>query len=183
MPKLSYPPYPYLEEVAQGHPECRRILDAMRVEGGRIRNLYRLLGWSPAVLRLWGVFARDLRDEVRIAPALKELMICRVVQLKNAGYALGQHRRLALAAGVSARQLDAVATWPDSGLFNATEQLMLRLADELASQGKALPGTLDALREALGERAVVEALVTGSFYLCASAVLNSLDPDPEDDAA
>jgi len=182
MPPLSYPTAAYLDEVARVHPECGRLLDTMRVDGDRIRNLYRLLGWSPAVLRLWGAFAKGLRDDAGGTPAVRELMICRIVQLKQAHYALGQHRRMGAAAGVSITQLDGIQGWKDSDLFNANERLFLQLADELAIDGKASAATVAALCGELGERATVDALVTGAFYLCVSAVLASLEPDQEHDA-
>ena len=81
---------------------------------------------------------------------------------------------MALQFGCTEAQIDALATWPDSELFDADERLVLAAADQLTVDVAVDDATFDVLRERWTPAEVVELVLTISFYSCVSRVLSAL---------
>src|SRR6478736_6394553 len=60
-------------------------------------------------------------DLAGIEAGLRELVRLRASQLNGCAYCVDLHSRAARAHGVAAQRVDALAVWPESGLFTAAE--------------------------------------------------------------
>ena len=97
--------------------------------GGRPINLYHCLASNPAMLRAWVEFAWAIRNQCTTPRRLRELMIVRGAQICRSEYELTHHSAMALAAGVSADELEALEGWRQSSLFSAAERAALALME------------------------------------------------------
>ncbi|MEO7246314.1 MAG: carboxymuconolactone decarboxylase family protein [Rubrivivax sp.] len=156
------------------------VFERLKARWGEVLHLYRVLGWSPTLVKAWGAFAWSLRFEVKASRRLRELMVIHIAQQLGARYEFEHHRPMALEEGISEAQVEALATWRQHPqLFCADEQLMLRLGDELATGPGASAETMEALRARLSNSDLMEILVTGAYYCAVARVVNSLDLDLE----
>jgi len=62
--------------------------------------------------------------------ALREITILRTAQLMGGDYEVHQYMPAALACGYSQAQLDSLAQWQDSTLFNERERALLAYLDQ-----------------------------------------------------
>nr|MBF0683640.1 carboxymuconolactone decarboxylase family protein [Pseudomonas sp.] len=173
-------------ELASSEPQdpaLQAIYNELRAARGQdfeIPNLYRVLGNAPAMLRAWLDFAWPLRSEPHTSRAVRELAILRGAQVSGAQYEWVRHVPLALQAGVTQAQIDALESWRDSPLFTEQDKAVLRMAEEVTQGPAASAESIEALKTAgFSDSDVVELVLTSSFYVCVSRFLQSMDIELE----
>lgn len=158
----------------------KSVFGRLKERWGAVLHLYRVLGWSPPLVKAWGAFAWSLRFDAKASRRLRELLVVHIAQQLGARYELEHHKHMALDEGFTEPQLTALADWRNNGpLFDADEQLMLRLGDDLAQGAGASAETMEALKARFDNRDLMEILVTGAYYCAVARVVNSLDLDLE----
>lgn len=161
-------------------PALRQLFDEVRARGIPLPNLYRVIGLAPPLLRAWLDFAWPLRLQAKTPRRIRELLILRGAQVSGARYEWVHHTAMALAAGVTQAQIDALAGWEQSALFDAREQAVLRLAEEVTRGPAASSACIESLRQqAFSDAEIVELTLTASFYVCVARFLQSMDVDLE----
>jgi len=158
-------------------PTVAAMFDEVRARGWEIPNLYRVLAHSPEMLRAWLDLAWPLRLQARTDRRIRELLILRGSQVSRTRYEWVHHVPMALAAGVTQDQVDALGDgWEASARFDEREKAVLRLADEVTRGPGASAGCIASLREqGFSAAEVMELTLTASFYVCVSRVLHSMD--------
>src|SRR5437773_7021741 len=96
----------WTQAQAQRDPELVAAIERRR--GGRLLNLDRMLLWSEPLARSWNVFLRTLRQELSLAPKLRELAICVVARATGADYEFHHHAPEFEKAGGSAAKVAAL---------------------------------------------------------------------------
>lgn len=119
-------PYARLDDDA-----VRPLAERIVAERGSVLHLYQMLLHSPPVAQGWLAYLTAIRQQSSLPGALRELVIMRVAILNGAPYEAEQHAPIALAEGMSQQQLDALAQWQDSALFDAREQAVLAYTDAM----------------------------------------------------
>jgi alkylhydroperoxidase family enzyme len=165
--------------LAPADPDLAAMFAEVRARGIEIPNLYRVLGHAPAMLRAWLDFAWPLRLQAKTPRAIRELLILRGAQRSGVEYEWVHHVPMALAAGVPQAKVDAIAAWRESALFDDVERAVLALADEVTDGPGASAECLAALKRHFDDSAVVELVLTASFYVCVGRVLRSMDVELE----
>lgn len=161
-------------------PVLRAMYDEVRARGTQLPNLYRVIGLAPPMLRAWLDFAWPLRLHATTSRKIRELLILRGAQVSSTNYEWAHHHKMALAAGVTEAQIDALALWQDSELFSAQEKSVLRLADEVTRGPAASASCIEALKQqGFSAAEIVELTLTASFYVCVSRFLKSMEVDLE----
>lgn len=119
-------------------------------------------------------------------PKLKELAICGVAVLNGAQYEWEHHAPPFLAAGGTQQQLDALwgirhgTLCSDTGVFSPLELDAIQLTVEMTREvAVSSPGLLRRLREALGERQLVELVGSISSYNMVSRFLVAMNISTE----
>ena len=168
-------------------PTARALFEQVRAARGlgfEIPNLYRTLGHAPALFKGWLEFAWPLRLDATTPRALRELLILRGAQVSGAQYEWVHHRPMALEAGVSQEKIDALSDWRSTALFDASERAVLQLAEEVTRGPAASADCMAALRRCgFDDAALVELVLTASFYVCVSRFLQSMEVPLETGAA
>ncbi|KAI0875471.1 AhpD-like protein [Hypoxylon argillaceum] len=142
---------------------------------------------SPPVADGWNAFLGAVRTRTLLAPALRELAICRVAVCNSAWYEWGHHAPLAAAAGLGPRALELVKAG-DLAAVGAADRAaagedgldekawaVLCYADEMTRNVRVGDATFEALRAVCDEREVVEVTATVAAYNCVSRFLVALD--------
>ena len=168
----------YVDEDSPGvdaellHAMCAR-------RGGQLLNLDRQLLHSAPLARGWNGLMGAIRGQTQLDGALRELVILRVAVLNRAPYEFAQHAPVALAEGLSQAQVDAVASWPQSALFDARARDVLAYADAMTLQVQVPQALFDAVRAHLNERDLVELTATVASYNMVSRFLEALQIEIE----
>jgi 4-carboxymuconolactone decarboxylase len=161
-------------------PVLAPVFARLKARWGAVLHLYRVLGWSPSLVKAWGAFAWSLRFEVKASRRLRELLVIQIAQRLGARYEFEHHRHMAQEEGVTDDQVAALGDWQArAGLFSDDERLMLRLGDELALGPGASAETMVQMKARFSNSDLMEILVTGAYYCAVARVVNSLDLDLE----
>ena len=161
-------------------PALKTMFDEVRARGIEVPNLYRVLAHKPPLLRGWLDFAWPLRLHAKTPRGLRELLILRGAQVSQTGYEWAHHVGMALAAGVTQAQIDALAGAQDSPLFSGREKTVIRLADEVTRGPGASPACIALLSQhGFDASEIVELVLTASFYVCVGRFLQSMDVELE----
>ena len=119
-------PYARLDDAA-----VRPLAERIVAERGSVLHLYQMLLHSPPVAQGWLAYLTAIRQQSSLPGALRDLVIMRVAILNGAPYEAEQHAPIALAEGMTQQQLDALAQWQQSELFDAREQAVLAYTDAM----------------------------------------------------
>lgn len=168
-----------MTEAERADPRVQEAFAFVKGEWSEIPALYDALGAAPGMLKAWIDFAWTLRLEAKTDRALRELIIMRGAQVAGAVYEWAHHLDMALTAGVSQAQLDALKDWRASDLFSAGERAALAMAEEVTEGPGASAETLEALKAEFTQEQVAELVLTASFYVCVARVLSSLGVEVE----
>ena len=162
MPRLPYPDINTLD------PASRR-----RLEERLPLNIYRMLCHAPTFFPGWMDLGRAVLYEAQLPARLRELAILRIGHLCGSPYELHQHRKIALAVGITSQQVDAVATQPDGPLFDDLDRMVLAATDQLVRDVRIGDELFSRLRSQLGDRQVMELVISVGFYMMVARVIEN----------
>jgi AhpD family alkylhydroperoxidase len=155
-------------------PELQPLVQRIVAERGSVLHLYQMLLHSPPLAEGWLAFFTAVRQRLQLPGDLRELVIMRVALLNGAPYEAEQHAPIALREGLTRAQLDALAQWADSPLFDARQRAVLRLTDAVTREIHFDDALLQDARAHLGERQCVELVATIAGYNLVSRFLEAL---------
>ncbi len=156
------------------------LVERIVAERGSVLHLYQMLLHSPPLAEGWLDYLTAVRHRLTLGGALRELIIMRVALLNGAPYEADQHAPIALGAGVTQAQLEALADWGSADCYDATQRAVLRLTDAMTRDIHFAPEVVSAVREHLGERGTVEAVATVAAYNMVSRFLEALQIHSDD---
>lgn len=142
-------------------------------------NIYRMIAHAttvaPGFLRLGGALLR----EAELDAGLRELAILRVGVLSRASYEVHQHKRIARRVGLSEEKIEALAQGPDAAVYAPLEKLVLRFTDDVVRNVKADEVLFKELLTQLGNRQIMELVLTIGFYMMVCRVLENFEVEIE----
>jgi len=130
--------------------------------GARQVNLYRSLAHAPDLLTAWIDWAWALRKKCETPRSLRELMILRTAVVMRSEYEWHQHAAMAATSGVPHEEVQAVAAWQTSELFEAAGRAALMLTDAMLS-GNVTDAVHDELDRHFDDSERVELILTAGF--------------------
>jgi len=179
------PRIPPLDE-SEWSEEVREMLnlttggDAAR---GRVLNIFRTLAHHPTLMKRWLVFGTHVLIQSTLAVRERELVILRIGWLCRAEYEWGQHRLIALGAGISEDEIARVAEGPDAAGWTPLDAALLRATDELHADSCVSDVTWKQLEAQLSRQQLMDLVFTVGQYNLVSMALNTfgvqLDPGTE----
>ena len=175
------PSIPYRTDDQAGTGELVNSIRKRR--GGTLLNLDRLLLYSPPFARGWNALLGAVRNELSLAPKLRELAMCGVAILNGADYEFIHHAPEFVRAGGSEAQVEALrgfgADGFDAALFGGIEGATLALTAEMTRGVSVDDGTFAALRAHLPDAQIVELVGVIAAYNMVSRFLVALGVEPE----
>jgi len=161
-------------------PDVAPLVEQIIAERGSVLHLYQMLLHSPAVTRGWLAHLTGIRQQSTLPGGLRELVIMRVAQLNHAPYEADQHAPIALREGITQAQLDALAQWESSALFDATMRATLAYTDAMTRHVQVPDAVFDAVRAHYPTRQLVELTATIATYNMVSRFLEALQVHSHD---
>ena len=116
------------------------------------------------------------RTDTVLPPAARELAVLVVAQAWSADFEWWVHGLIARGAGVPEEAIEAIGQGRDPKLADTALHAAHAVAHELVHRRSVATPTLDAAKQALGERAVVELVTLVGFYQLVSGVLETFHP-------
>jgi len=170
---------PYIKE--QEHPELAEMIGGIRARrDGNLSPVARMLLNSPPLAEGWMKMFTVIRYQTTIPPRLRELVIARVGVRNGARYEVQAHRKHALAEGITPAQLDAIADWRQTDLFDAGERAVLTYTDAITDEIKVSDEVFAGVRALFDDRQMVEITGTIAAYSLVSRFLVALEIEPGD---
>jgi len=176
------PRIPYL---ASDLAEPAALVDAVRARrGGMLYNLDRILLYSPPFADGWNVFMGKVRNELSVAPLLRELAICVVAIINRADYEFVHHVPVLRAAGATEAQIAALPSLsgssPELSSFDPLERAIIAFTCELTRDAAVSDATFDAAAALLPNRQqLVELAGVIGAYNMVSRILVTFGIEPE----
>ena len=156
------------------NPEAKPLVERIVAERGGVLHLYQMLLHSPTVASGWLNYLQAIRQQSTLSGALRELVIMRIAILNGAPYEAEQHAPIALKEGVTPAQLNELATWQDSTLFDATQRAVLGYTDAMTRDIHVSPEIFAAVKAVMTDRLLVELTATVGAYNMVSRFLEAL---------
>lgn len=162
-------------------PEAQPLVQRIVAERGSVLHLYQMLMHSPPLAEGWLGFMTKVRQQLALPGDLRELVIMRIAHLNGAPYEAGQHAPIALKEGLAPAQLDALADWrAASERYTPLQREVLALCDAMTREVHVDAAVVQAVRERLGERQLVELVGTIASYNMVSRFLEALQIHSDD---
>lgn len=162
-------------------PQVQPLLQRIVAERGSVLHLYQMLMHSPPLAEGWLGFMTQVRQKLALSGELRELVIMRIAHLNGAPYEAEQHAPIALREGLRQDQLDALAeAQVADGRFTPLQREVLALCDAMTREVHVAEALVQAVRERLGERGLVELVATIASYNMVSRFLEALQIHADD---
>ena len=160
------------------HSELIRKIKGAR--GGRLINIYRLMIHSPSLASAWFELNQAVRYGTEIDGQSREIAVIRVALLNDVEYVLRAHGpAYALKEGLTPAQVEALADWQKSGLFNDKQRALLAYTDAMTREIDVPDLVFNEIRSHFTERQTVELTLLIGAYNMLTRFLKALKVDPE----
>jgi AhpD family alkylhydroperoxidase len=159
---------------------AERLLST-KPEAAYVPNVLTTLMRHPGLAGPFLAYNQVLLSHPTLEPRLRELMVLRVARRTRSPYEWVQHVRLARRVGITAAEIDAIATDPDAHQWSSVETDLLAATDQLLDRYRIDDETWARLAGQLDERQLIEIAFVVGTYSCLAMAFNSigLELDPE----
>ncbi len=161
-------------------PDVKAMFDAARSRGGQVINLALIRGNAPKISRAASAVAYAIRFDAKTPRPLLELAILRTAQLWKGDYEINQHRPMMRACGYTPQQVEALANWRASALFDDRQRALLAYVDQ-AARGDVDDATFAAFEKFFDTQEIVEITMTVDTYVGTALFTRALRIKIEDD--
>jgi AhpD family alkylhydroperoxidase len=157
-------------------PICRRLFDETRERGGHVLNLHIATAHAPRIVETKRPFSMALRNECEAPRGLRELAILRTGMMLDCPYELDHHIPLALKAGVTQAQIDALGDWTARlEVYDERQRALLAFLDEMFGRaGEISDATFGEMSRQFSPREIVELIYNATTYYGTALVIKSL---------
>jgi 4-carboxymuconolactone decarboxylase len=162
-------------------PDQSALIDRIRKgRRGTFINVYKVLLHNPEVASVWLDLVNTVRWKLDLDGRLREIVIIRVGYLNRCAYVVKQHvPELALPAGLTQEECDALADWRPSKFFSERERAVLAYVDAVTRDIDVADAVFTELRKHFNDRQIVELTVLIGTYNMHTRVGQALKIDPE----
>lgn len=159
----------------------RAVLDA--IQSGPRRSRHGTIGligpfgvWvrAPRVGLATQALGAAARFDSRLPENVKEVAICTVGAFYRARFEFAAHRQLAIAAGVSAAEVEKLRVG-ETPSFSGAEDLAYRVATSLLNRHGLDSNTYDGARGRFGEEGLIELVTIIGYYCMVALTLNAFE--------
>lgn len=164
--------------IDQWDKSLRHVIDDMQ---GDPINIHRLLANHPELLKAWWPYRLHSVKGGDLDQRDCELVILRVAVLTERWYEWAAHVERGLIAGLSRMEIDRVAAGPASRDWDERDRLILQAVDELFTERRIVPDTLERLGAYLTERRVLDIVSLQGVYVNLACMLGTWDVEIEDE--
>jgi 4-carboxymuconolactone decarboxylase len=169
---LAGPDRPRIAPLPPDDPIARRTTVGSDHNGGRPLNIFLTLARNEGLYKAFGRLGGYLLFAGTLPAREREIVILRVGALAQSEYEFGQHTVIGLDAGLTAEEIERLATPGVTG-WSAADEALVRLVDELCADDVVSEATWQQLAERWNDAELLELLVLAGFYRLVSGMLSS----------
>jgi alkylhydroperoxidase family enzyme len=147
--------------------------------GGSLPNLFKMLLHSPNVAQGWFDFLSAIRKETILDSRTREFVILYVAILLRAAYPINDHIPIALKEGITRDEIDQLASWRSSNLYDRRDKALLAYVEESSQDVQVTDDVFEMLRQEYNDREIVELTVLIGAYHLVARFLEALKIDLE----
>ena len=176
MPRLE--PITTVDQVPEGGRDDYETVMASR---GRLNAPQSMLFYSPGV----GSRAMVLNDHLRASLSQYDYELAVLVASREfpIEFVWSAHVATARSVGISGDLIEAIRSGGAApSEASPRDRVVIQLGQELVGGRQLSQAAFDAAREVLGEKALIETLMTMGYYLMIGCVLIATDMEPRPDA-
>ncbi len=144
-------------------------------------NVLGALAHHPELAHAFFTFNGHLLAATSLTPRRRELLILRTAVIRQSEYEWAQHVVIAGDVGISRTELAQIAWGPDSALWSKEDAAILRVADDLITDGTISDSTWTALTGFLSTQEILDAIFTIGAYETLGWMLRSLGIELDED--
>lgn len=154
-------------------PEQKALADSI-LSGPRtsLDGPFNVLLRSPEMGDLAQKFGAQMRYHSSLPPRLNEFVILITARHWTAQFEWQAHRKYALAAGLSAAVIDALAAGKRPASMQPDEEVVYNFCTEVLNTKHASDAVFQAVKDKFGERGVVDMMGVVGYYQFVSLLLN-----------
>jgi 4-carboxymuconolactone decarboxylase len=164
-------------------PVVAELFENTRQRGGHILNLHKVSGHAPRLTRAKRPCTYALRNDCDCPRIYRELAICRTAINVECDYELHHHHPLALQAGMSEAQFEALRDWrgaPEN--FDEKSRAVLAFVDEMTlCKGAVTDATFSALAKHFSPQEIVELSYNATSYYASGLFMKALAIEPDEE--
>lgn len=172
LPPLPHPLDPIVAE----------LFENTRKRGGHILNLHKVTGHAPKLTSAKRPFTYALRNDCDVPRLYRELAICRTAINVECDYELHHHHPLALQAGLTQAQFNALRQWQAKPeLFDAKQKAVLSFVDEMTlNKGQVSESTFKLLADHFSPQEIIEIAYNSTSYYASGLFMKALAIEPDE---
>jgi alkylhydroperoxidase family enzyme len=145
------------------------------------QNFQRVYANSPASMRAFMSVSSQVRNHSALDPRLRELAILQVGSSAFSPYVFTHHVKSGLEAGLSEEAVRALgAGRAEAHALDPVAAAVVELAREMTSGNIVADATFEKLRQALGDRTMMDLLFVITHYIGMATLLRTLSVELED---
>ena len=144
-------------------------------------NIHATLANHPDLLKAWMEYRNHMVHGNTLDRRVLEILILRAAHRMQAEYEWYHHAIIALESGLTAEEIDQIAQDPASGSWDARDLLLLRAADECATQYQLTAETRDGLLQHFDARQMLDLLCTLGMYTTLAFILKTFEIPLDED--
>ena len=162
-------------------PIVAELFENTRRRGGHILNLHKVSGHAPKLTSAKRPFTYALRNECDVPRLYRELAICRTAINVEFDYELHHHHPLALQAGLSQAQFNALRQWQAKAeLFDVKQKAVLAFVDEMTlNKGQVSDSTFKLLSDHFSPQEIIELAYNATSYYASGLFMKALAIEPD----
>jgi alkylhydroperoxidase family enzyme len=163
-------------------PIVAELFENTRKRGGHILNLHKVTGHAPKLTSAKRPFTYALRNDCDVARLYRELAICRTAINVECDYELHHHHPLALQAGLTQAQFNALRQWQAKAeLFDAKQKAVLSFVDEMTlNKGQVSEATFKLLSDHFAPQEIIEIAYNSTSYYASGLFMKALAIEPDE---
>jgi alkylhydroperoxidase family enzyme len=171
---------PYASRTSLG-PQYNDLFDRLEAERGNpVEHIFTAIANVPEVCDAVLHMAMSLRKQTVIDRRLRELAVLTVGLETKSEYEFEHHWNSAVKAGVAREQLEDIANFETSSLFNEQERAIMRYSKEATVHGEVSDSTWESICGFLDLKQRMELVLTVAWYNCVVRILLPLQIDKEE---
>jgi alkylhydroperoxidase family enzyme len=163
-------------------PVVAELFENTRKRGGHILNLHKVTGHAPKLTSAKRPFTYALRNDCDVPRLYRELAICRTAINVECDYELHHHHPLALQAGLTQAQFNALRQWQAKAeLFDTKQKAVLAFVDEMTlNKGQVSESTFKLLADHFSPQEIIEIAYNSTSYYASGLFMKALAIEPDE---
>jgi len=144
---------------------------------GKASNALRSMGHAPEALKRFAAVGDYARYHSTLTAREREIVI--VITGRGYAYAMMHHVPLALQAGISQDEIDAMRTGEVPATFTGMDAALAQYALEFSTPASVSDSTFANLKTYASARQITDASFTAAYYVGFALMLAAMAPEPD----